>query len=56
MSKCLGNIEVHIWELFGPDMLKEPPEWHDICHIGGLCVTRTASKHATNMAIDVGDC
>ena len=54
MSPCLGDeAEVCAGQPVGPNMLKEPPEQHGICYIKGLYLTRTTSKHATNMAMDV---
>ena len=50
-----GHAEVCIGEPVGLDMLEEPPEQCGIGHIGGLCLTRTTCKHATDMATDVGD-
>ena len=56
MSICLGDdIEVRVGEPVGPDTPKEPPEWHGIGQIGGPRLTRTAGKHATDTATDVGD-
>ena len=55
MSRCIGNdIEVYIGEL---DTLKEPSERRGIGHIGGLRLTTTTSKHATDTtATDFRDC
>ena len=47
---------MHIWEPFGPNTLKKPPEQHGIGHIRGLHVTRTTSKHATDTAMNVSNC
>ena len=56
-SKCLGDdVEVRVGGPVGPDTPEEPPGRRDIGHIGGPCLTRTASKHATDTATDVGDC
>ena len=50
------NAEVHAGEAIGLHTLKGPPEWRGIGHIGGLHLTRTASKHATNTATDISNC
>ena len=42
-------------EPIGLDTLEEPPEQRGIGNIGGLRLTRTAGKHATDTATDVGD-
>ena len=57
MSRCLGDdIEVCIGKPVGSDTLKEPPERRGIGYIGGLRLTRTTGKHATDTAMDVSDC
>ena len=58
MSRYLGSdVEVpRVGEPVGLDTLEEPPGRRGIGYIGGLRLTRTAGKHATNMATDVGDC
>ena len=57
MSRCLGDdVEMHVGEPVSLDTLEEPPERRGIGHIEGLRLTRTAGKHATDTATDVGDC
>jgi hypothetical protein len=56
MSICLGdNMGVRTREPVGLDTLEEPPERHGIGHITGSHLTRTASKHATDMALNVSN-
>lgn len=56
MSRCLGDdAEVGVGEPAGLDTLEEPPERRGVGHVGGLGLTRTAGKHATDTATDVGD-
>ena len=57
MLRCLcDDIGVCIGEPVGYNTIEEPPEQRGIGHIGGLRLTGTASKHATDTATDVGDC
>jgi hypothetical protein len=49
---------VGVGEPAGLDTLQEPPERRGVGHVGGLGLTRTAGKHATDTgdtATDVGD-
>ena len=45
---------MRVGESVGLDALEESPERRGIGHIGGLRLTRTPGKHATDTATDVG--
>ena len=56
MSRCLGDdVEMRVGEAVGLDTLEEPPERRGVGHIRGVRLTRTAGKHATDTATDIGE-